>query len=358
MEDERRAIAKELLTKIAIGVIAALVVSITGYIVPKLTTAQLSTIEVVTTGLNLTVVTLFCLFSMSVARLDFFGPFIPNATDEKVRQRANRLMKQLNTNILMYAFCLIVVYAIYCAHASFGLNPEFVEQYTNLFNFGSSLFIYLAFKVLYDKTLDKDNEPVPYYMDAAIFALMGIIAYVLVTEPRLVGLDNIAIMKKNFSLLIGILNSLAMGLLFARFISMENALVNIFEADDKQEPNKNQKIILKNMMIFLLPLYAAVQPIFGNFNLEAGMGPPAIHRNVVFLICFVGKTFFLAIYSYYAHRRWIHLYLYSMIYRQGIPHSLKTKFKLTETYWDDSEPHAPERLPVDSKREANLPHTG
>lgn len=345
MDDEKRAFIKDLLVKIAIGLLAALVVSLITIGVPKLKEAAIETIEIFTTGFNLVVVLLFCLVSLNVPRLEFAGPFLPRPSEEKILRRVNKLMKQLNTNILFYAFCLIIVYAIYCASAYFKLPPDFVEKYTNLFNFASSLFVYLSFKVLYDRTLDEHNDPNYYYMDALIFAMIGIGTYSLVTDPGIVRVDveTIAIIKKNFSLIIGILNSLAMGLLFARFISMENVLTNIFEANDKGEPKRNQKILIKNSMIFLLPLYAAVQPIFGNFNLETAMGPSEIHRNIVFSICFVGKTFFLAIYFYYAQRRWIHLYLYSMLNRQGIYHALKNKFALKETYWDDSIAHSDDR---------------
>jgi len=192
-------------------------------------------------------------------------------------------------------------------------------------------------------------------MDALIFAFVGISTYtflVYATATKFTS-EQIEVVKKNFSLFIGILNSLAMGLLFARFITMENFLTNIYEADNKGNPNRNQKIIIKNTMIFLLPLYAAVQPIFGNFNLEKSMGPPEIHRNVVFFICFVGKAFFLSVYLYYSHRRWIHLYLYSVLNKHGVPITYREQFIIEEIYWEETTLHTRHSEPMATSTNVN-----
>jgi hypothetical protein len=254
MEDDKRALFKDLFVKISVGLVAALFIWLIGKLAPSLTGPNLSTVEAVTTGLNLVVVLTFCLVSLKVPRLQFAGPFVE--PEKNILNRANKLMKQLNVNILLYAFCLVFVYAIYFAAAAFSLDKEkfHVDEITNLFNFGSSIFIYLSFKVLYDRTLDDENEANLYYMDAAIFAVVGIGSYTFVTDADVMGANvDVGVIKKNFSLIIGILNSLAMGLLFARFISMENALMNIFEADNNSLPNRNQKMYIKNIMIFLLP---------------------------------------------------------------------------------------------------------
>lgn len=88
-------------------------------------------------------------------------------------------------------------------------------------------------------------------------------------------------------------------------------------------------------MIFLLPLYAVVQPIFGNFKIQ-DLGPPEIHKNIVFVICLFGKIFFLGIYYYYSHRKWIQIYMFNALNRQGLPEKLKGVFEIKETHWEKS----------------------
>jgi hypothetical protein len=312
------------------------------------------TIERYATGLNFLAVLIFCFFSLTVPKLFFASNYNPKDQELKTLIRVNGLMRQLNTNLLLYAFFLALVYIFYFLSAI--KNPDststrsIIDELANLFNFLSSVFIYLSFKVLYDKTLDGNNEPNYYFMDAIVFVTFFLISYILIVhidwfeladkyipasvnsqnEKKVLYLDAI---KNNYSLIIGILNGLAMGLLFARFISMENSLINIFEKNKKGEPQHFQKILIKNLMIFILPLYAVVQPLFGNFKVEA-LGPPDIHKNTVFIICLFGKIFFLCVYYYYAHRRWIQIYLFNALNRQGLPESMKTKFEIKETHWE------------------------
>ncbi len=294
-------------------------------------------VEPFATFLNLIIVVVFCLLSIQVPILIAKPDVELDVSEKAILKRVNLIMRQLNNNILGYAGCLIVVYFCYFLQSilpSLKDNLVLIEL-TNLFNFLSSVFIYLSFKVLYYKTLDEENRSNHYFMDALIFTVMLVFIYLLFTRTQVLGLDSHETTKltNNFSLLIGILNGLAMGLLFARFISMEYVLTNAWDLDVNGNPNINAKKYIRGLMVFLLPLYATVQPIFGNFQI-AEMGNPAIHKNIVFLICLLGKIFFLSVYYYYAHKRWIHAFMISSVNRLGIPRQYITKYNLPLTRLD------------------------
>jgi len=378
---------------------------------------------------NLVILIGFCTYSIKPKSVEiqkdtddiFFEIFHPQgysenreySSDEKKEfctsklKRANRLAKQLNDNIFGYAFCLIIVYLLYIVQKILPNNnplDRVIQQGEDIFNFLSSVFVYLSFLVLYDTTLDENHHRTNYYRPALMFAFLFCFVYIIVftAYPEL---------HRIFTLVIGILNGLAMGLLFSRFISMEHAFENMHYINDKtvftsvQDSTDDRsktpfymlgkakrhltkaeifkkKLIFKGV-IYILPLYVIVQPLFGDFdirfnlkrnpqknqkesfqsslngpyviNLSTQLNPPHdtdfqvsyvrpnslylikdqwstkwndVFMTLVFAICFLGKTFFIFIYIVYYQRRWLHVYLLAVITKHGLPTALSKTVNL------------------------------
>lgn len=210
-------------------------------------------------------------------------------------ERVNVLTTQLNNNILGYSFFLILVYGLYIFDDK--TNPLFFKTAEDICNFISSVFLYLAFKVLYDQTLDESNRRIVYYVDALFFSLVYICAYLIISFK----MGSPPVWVHNLSLLSGVFNGLAMGLLFGRFISMEF----VFKYQEKIKLNS----FLSLGTVFILPLYVLAQPLFGSFEINS-FGDPKIFANVVFFICLIGKVFFLYLYYYFLSKKLLHLYLH------------------------------------------------
>jgi hypothetical protein len=330
------------------ALIAALTVVLTGIYkvfgqIEIISTA--ANIRILLVVLNCLVLTAFCFLATKVPVLNFISLSADvlakyaatlNIRDTKkytgIQQakrnndRVNRLVTQLNTNILLYAFFLILVYVLYIFEQTLSPSNEVVELKAlfksgqDIFNFLSSVFVYLAFKVLFNTTLDTDNRRTIYFVDAIFFSACYLTVYYLISENffRLNDHD-ITIARHDLSLVSGIFNGLAMGLLFGRFISMEHVFMN----------NKNitSNKLLSYGTLFLLPLYVLAQPLFGSFEIDE-FGDPKIFANIIFFICLIGKSFFLIIYFYYTQRRFLHLYLHLIVTRTGHNEDLSKCFDL------------------------------
>jgi hypothetical protein len=284
--------------------------------------------------LNCLVLTVFCFLATKVPVLNFISlnednlkkytsmlnvrptkKLSANQRAVKNNERVNKLVTQLNTNILLYAFFLIIVYIIYIFEQT--VSPSSQSSQTkdlyksgqDIFNFLSSVFVYLAFKVLFNTTLDTENRRTIYFVDAILFTTCYLTLYDLMSVNFFQLNDHaIHIARHDLSLISGIFNGLAMGLLFGRFISMEHVFMN----------NKNitSSRLLSYGTLFLLPLYVLAQPLFGSFEIDE-FGDPKIFANIIFLICLIGKCFFLIIYYYYSQRKLLHIYLHLIVTRVG-----------------------------------------
>jgi hypothetical protein len=323
---------------VALGVIYGFIVKISD---KPITPDNITTILVI---LNFIVLMLFCLVSVKTPVLTitdtanmkkYIDILSVDFTEKKTKEeqclfnveRVNLLVKQINTNLILYAFFLILVYGIYILIALGLLNDGpnnhlFNKSLEDTLNFLSSVFIYLSFKVLYNTTLDeKTNNRIIYFMDAIFFSILYLaIYYVCIINFR----DN-KVLFHNLSLLCGIFNGLAMGLLFGRFISMEHAFMNLYQKDKNGKNRNYEKKIFYYSTIFILPLYVLVQPLFGDFEIDA-FGNPKIFANVVFFVCLVGKSFFLLMFFIYTRRRWLHLYIHLIITKHGLPKDLGSYF--------------------------------
>jgi hypothetical protein len=119
-------------------------------------------------------------------------------------------------------------------------------------------------------------------------------------------------------LFIGCVNALAMFLLFGRYISMEH-LINNTKAG-------RPYTIVTVIVIYILPIYALVQPLFGSFQISA-FGNRFGFANFVFAACLVGKFAFLYFTWLYMSNRNMHFYLHSVVSYNGISPEFKNYFK-------------------------------
>lgn len=300
-----------------------------------------SDIKLVLEGINFLILMGFCLYSIRVPVIKFKDPYDHNIINynkllgieesDNLSQRAilnnervNILIKQLNDNVIYYALTLMVVYLVFILlglHLIPGKYNDLARSATDIFNFLSAIFLYLAFKVLYNNTLDRDNRRIIYYMDALFISFFYIILYALLFSKD-------KTVKNDLSLFSGIINGLAMSLLFSRFISMEHTFTEIFK-NSIFKPLKKYRNYLYFGTIFILPLYAVIQPLFGDFELPE-FGNSIIFANVVFLICFLGKLFFLSLFAIYIKNKLIHIYFHIVITKHGVPDDLISCFNFEE----------------------------
>jgi hypothetical protein len=445
----------------ALGVIAAAIINVYSY------TAKVTDPEVFKTilaGLNLITLIIYCFLSSTIPRLELnkepesernycnlLGIKFkaePNVSDELVvvkretdlakenTVRVNLLVKQLHANILGYAMSLIIVYLIYLFDNKVlfdevlfeGRNlHRIVHVYLNIvtgfFNLLSALFLYLGFKVLYDKTISDDgkNTLLPYRYKPAILwgaflVIYTIFSFIIVTaslyKPTPPTLDPIAKIKatidsyqkdvnkpesdlldeikrlsapaststpttnndqvynvknaiaayekghertasnainqireiitlyegesiktekdlgdiwlKIFQLIIGIVNGLAMALLFGRYVSMEHSAFIMKEGKLYKGGKYGELIHL--CTIYILPIYVLAQPLFGSFDIDV-FGNAQTFANGVFLVCWIGKIVFLYLTYEFMKRRLMHFYLHSVITSHGTPKELINCFR-------------------------------
>ncbi len=311
--------------------------------------------KIILAGLNAIVLLTYCLISQKTPNLQFNKE--SNGKDEysksfrllneelnkedaiklaeKNNERVNLLAKQLNKNILYFALLLSITYICYIfddrnsvaiANGKAGQQQmdsiSFFFQITeDISNFISSVFLYLAFKVLYDKTLENDehNSKYNYYMDAINVSGLYILAYIFFVIAKVNVPKDTTIVANIFSLLSGLFNGLAMTLLFARYISMEHSVSKI----DKIKYSD----IISLLTIFLLPLYTLAQPLFGTFKIEA-FGDAQTFQNYVFLVCLLGKIFFLFMTFYFLKRKLVHLYMHMVLTRHDSANKIADCFKI------------------------------
>ncbi|MGC2235694.1 MAG: hypothetical protein WA584_06010 [Pyrinomonadaceae bacterium] len=331
--------------------------------------------------------------------------------------RVNKLVGQLKFCIKGYVICLLIVYGAFFLHneclwqwsqCDVPNNPNFktaisaewhyfLKILEDSFNLISAAFIYLGFKVLYNRTLDKNNNRNFYSLTAIVVCILVIFPYLyhmhfIIASPSnnnlphetitnirtvannyvnkinnfapntIANINNISNSNREpfnkmneikqiaanynsqinqmatnemkeefknyegdtstkctniFGLIIGSLNGLAMALLFGRYISMEHLINNL-----------EKKIVYNRFsigVIFLLPMYALAQPLFGAFDINA-FGDPKIFANCVFFICLLGKAFFLYFTYKFIEKRKLHYYLHLVITSHDIMKNFKTYF--------------------------------
>jgi hypothetical protein len=242
--------------------------------------------------------------------------------------RVNRLVNQLNNNICWYALCLMIVYALYIIDYDYEFNGNklihpnhnYFKILADIFNYLSSVFLYISFLVLYNETLDQDNRP--NYSNNRYFRILILLSLLYLGFYAFLGVNATdKILINRLSLFAGMANGLAMVLLFARYISMDHTVQHI--------KGVGYSNYISDGMIYLLPVYAIVQPLFGTFQIEA-FGDKIKFANSVFFFCLIGKMFFLFVTYLFIKKKLIHLYLHIVATPHNIPMLYETCFYLPE----------------------------
>lgn len=242
--------------------------------------------------------------------------------------RVNKVITQLCGKIFGFIIFLLLFYTLNFLedwkpeYFSEHLNSPFpiIDFLENVFNAISAAFIYFGFKVLYDSTLDENNNPKNYYKGTLIFLLGFILSYFLLL---LINTDNPHSQDKDkisyvYNLGCGIYNGWAMGLLFGRLISME-----YFFKEIQLTTSKFSRRFFHYGAIFILPIYVLANCLYGvqkfeEFNYQNMQALKAL----IFLICFFGKGFFLLFIYHYINFKWLHIYLHLILANNSIPRDI------------------------------------
>jgi hypothetical protein len=191
---------------------------------------------------------------------------------------------------------------------------------TNIINYLGALFIFLAFKVLHDETLQDDNTKSTFFW---VYPVCFSIIYVLVL--RLLYLvyetngQNATYFLNITDLFAGLANGLAMALLFGRYVSIEQSVKETNLSDLKHTNfifTFPYKKLVSQVIIIILPIYALAQPLFGSLTIDS-FGDPNIFQTIVYLICLVGKIFFFVITYLLIRKKLLHLYLHGVVANIG-----------------------------------------
>lgn len=245
-------------------------------------------------------------------------------------QRVNKLIFQLTRSLKWFILFLIFFYIVNfvqdiwlydpMAKQKWGNYADFLETLTNTV---SAAFLYSCFSVLYDTTLDPENKTNrKYYRGTALFLSIFLASYIgLFFLPASYHIGEI------FKFISGFYNGLAMVLLFGRITGMDYFF---------KEKNLNTDPISKNLYVWgiylILPLYVLAQPMYPVLELKIfeKQETPEIFKSLVFLICFVGKGFFLLLITNYIHQKWLHIYLHLLLANSNIPKNVILQIEKTE----------------------------
>lgn len=273
---------------------------------------------------------IFFFFGLSPKKLELNNPFFRgglarrlNIEDYDSQQlgfnndRVNKLVSQISSNLIGFIGFLIIFYLINLLKdwgsptiKDWNTNFPFVDVLETTSNGVSAAFIYLTFSILYNTTLDTNNNESNYYKGTLFFITTFVVCYlfVLYTYPL-----SQTTVSNIFKLICGIYNGLAMGLLFGRINSME-----FYFKDIEDDTNTIRKNLYQFGVTFILPIYVLAQPMFGILEFaefRSEYGP--VFKSIVFLICFIGKGFFLLFIANKMNDMWLHAYLHLLLANQN-----------------------------------------
>jgi len=291
-----------------------------------------------------------------------------------LNNRVAKLVNQFRMHMTLFAFSLILIYAVIALATwakAFDQFPRLpgIEEYrkigyfpvvTNLINLLGAVFVQLGFSVLYNKTLEihkrpneelKDrfkpendeytretSEPVTYYSSLYwAIPLLLFVPYTLVFVSLSVtyaGGDALQVhhFLNIFDLVAGSANGLAMSLLFGRFVSIEQSIGNttlfktVFENIFYPFSSIPYKAFVSFGIVFVLPIYALAQPLFGALKIDA-FGDPDTFETIVYAVCLVGKICFLHLTYILVSKKLLHLYLYGLVSKVGNFRELEACFE-------------------------------
>lgn len=252
-------------------------------------------------------------------------------------KRVKRLVHQLISNIHLYALFLMIVYLVFFIDNSRfyadgdGLRHHWFPIIEDIFNYLSAVCLFWGFQVLYDTTIDKNDnkKDLPYRLPLIIISVVFLACYLIFVAYPMSQSALSEIVANWFRLVIGIFNGLAMALLFGKYISMEHSLQNIREG--------NYGEIVRWGIIIILPIYALAQPLFGSFKITA-FGDEKWFANGVFFVCLIGKFFFLYVTYSFMRNKLMHYYLHLVIARHGVPKNFYKCFESDSNEVDEGLP--------------------
>jgi hypothetical protein len=210
-----------------------------------------------------------------------------------------------------------------------------------------ALFVQLGFSVLYNKTLEAQEGPsknlaadndqyslettqILTYNSSLYWAipLMFFVLYALIfvsLSVSYLGITDVTAVThflNIFDLLAGLANGLAMSLLFGRYVSIEQSIGNtsrfktVFENIFYPFSSITYKALVSLGIIFILPIYALAQPLFGSLKIDA-FGDAENFQTIVYGICLIGKICFFHLTYILISKRLLHLYLYGLASEVG-----------------------------------------
>lgn len=285
---------------------------------------------------------------------------IPITAIDHKNDRVNRLVQQLATMISYFIFFLILFYVIQIIKDAYHLWDNGVrsdlekthsindlidkskkpalyfvifEFFENLVNIISAAFLFLSFKVLYDVTLDDNNRPIIKPQSTILFLLGYVIIYSI---SLVIGLRNLTLDQTShmFRLVCGFYNGLTMSLLFGRLTSMEYFFRDMNWHKGQLMGNDFGNWFFYFGVIFILPLYVIAQPMYGVFYATQF---PESFKAFIFIICFIGKGFFLLFFFKYSRYRWLHIYLHMVLANNAIPKNIANELKQVKNLGNKNE---------------------
>ena len=224
-------------------------------------------------------------------------------------ERVNKLVKQIVNNLMWFIGTLLIFFVINLlkdldkqTFQKWNSPFPFLDFFETIANGVSAAFIYLTFSILYDTTLDGQNNTSNYYRGTILFLIVFFLSYFLLLQnlPK-----DQKLISDIFKLLCGIYNGLAMGLLFGRINSMEFYFKDLNNSDGQRYRKTYQFGVT-----FILPLYVLAQPMYGVFEFDLFQTNADIFKSIVFLVCFIGKGFFLLFITNRINDQWLHAYLH------------------------------------------------
>jgi hypothetical protein len=276
----------------------------------------------------------------SLAELNEINDENLNLLVKNTNKRVKGLVGQFKGQVIGFAGSLVFVYSVILISSflsSFNDREiNFFTETTNIFNLSNALFILLAFNVLNYKTLSERKDmghinamPISYY-ESNRYWIVPVILYgfyclifVSFSMSCITGQCNQKYLLNGFDLTAGLFNGLTMMLLFGKYVSMEFSLREtklynkVFEHIfyPFSETFEYKKIVSFGI-VFILPIYALAQPLFGSLTIEM-FGKTAYLQTGVYAACLIGKICFLHLTYILISKNLLHLYLFGLVSKVG-----------------------------------------
>lgn len=258
---------------------------------------------------------------------------------ERIQIRVGALIRQYIWTVRLFAVSLVLLYLTIVISALRAAPPaenvRLITNFailTNILNFVGGVFVFLAFWVLYRETLDDREEDNRFWLIPLLLTLayvVGVVGYSWLYKPG----ENAYHFLNIVDLIAGSINGLPMLLLFGRYVSLEqalngtelfrNAFKDLFKPLPFFESEKSYTKLVSFGIIFLLPVYALAQPLFGSLEIKLYGENPKVFQTTVYGICLVGKLCFFHLTFLLVRKKLLQLYLYGLVSQVGNFHKLE-----------------------------------